>query len=230
VTDELIYLSGTTNDTIEALLIAAGIGLMIQPGNGYASRVLRFGAWAADNGCFAAKWVEDRWIKWLELLPLEGCLFAVAPDVYPDATESLRRGLEFAPILRDMGFRVAVVAQNGAEDLDWPWDEIDCLFIGGMKTIKSKDEWKLSNAAADLAHTARNAGKQVHMGRVNSYKRLERAREMGCTSVDGTYIAKGPNLNVKRMSRFLSTLDYNQPLPLRRFEGVTPLTPAQEKP
>jgi hypothetical protein len=184
----VIYLTGVTNDRIESALIQAEIGLMVQPGSGYQTRVDRYPVFGADNGCFAGKWVEEKHFDWLAQLPPDKCLFAVSPDVYPDAAESLRRGLEFAPIIRDMGFPVAVVAQDGAERLHWPWDQIDCLFLGGQQRPRGRLEWKESEAAAHLAREARNAGCWVHMGRVNSLRRMERARLMGCQSADGTFL------------------------------------------
>jgi hypothetical protein len=156
-------------------------------------------------------------MRWLEKLP-RTALFAVSPDVYPDAAESLRRGLEYAPILREMGFPVAIVAQTHAEKLDWPWDEFDCLFIGGEKVTPAHMEWKESDEAKGLAAQARNAGKWVHMGRVNTLRRLQRARQMGCHSVDGTYIKFGPDVNTVRLDKFMRILVNTPPLPFDRWE------------
>lgn len=216
----MIYLSGSTNDVIEESLIAEGIGLMCQPGNSYHLRIDRYPYWAADVVGINATATAEEGLDWLAgLAPRRGrCLFATSPDAYPDAAESLRRGLEFAPAIRDMGFPVAVVAQDGAEALEWPWEEIDCLFVGGQQRVNGTLEWKESDAAEALCNRARNAGKWVHMGRVNSLRRLRRARAMGCLSVDGTYLAYGPNSNVVRLRRFLRALTCTPPLPLTRRE------------
>jgi hypothetical protein len=214
----VIYLSGSTNDTDEPRLIAAGVGLMCQPGNGYHHRISRYPWWAADIVGMNGNHTPEQGLDWLSRLPTARCLFAVSPDAYPDAAESLRRGLEYAPIIRELGFPVAVVAQDGAERMDWPWDAIDCLFIGGEKRAPSWREWKESDAAAGLARRARDAGKWVHMGRVNTMRRLRRARLMGCLSVDGTKIAFGPDINVVELVRFLRVLDNTPPLPLDRWE------------
>lgn len=184
----MIYLTGVTNDRDEPELIAHGVGLMVQPGNSYHRRALRYPFYGADNGCFSDRWEEDRWLRWLEVLPRERCLFAVAPDVYPDAVATLERSLNYFGLIRELGFPAALVAQDGAERLDLPWDEFDCLFVGGMRTPNPADEWKTSAAAESLVRRARNAGKWCHMGRVNSVARLLRAREMGCQSADGTYL------------------------------------------
>lgn len=179
------YLTGATNDKDEPALLAAGIGLMCQPGNSYHLRIGRYRTWGADNGCFSDKWAEDPWLAWLDRLPRDECLFAVAPDVYPDAAATLGRSVRYFGLIREMGFPVALVAQDHAERLVLPWDDFDVLFVGGKK---QRHEWKLSEAAESLTRRARNHGKWVHMGRVNSLGRLERARSMGCDSADGTFL------------------------------------------
>jgi hypothetical protein len=216
------YLSGATNGEIEALLLEAGIGLMTSQNIAYAvERVARFDSVGLDNGCFSANWAEDEWVDWLAIQPRHNALFAVAPDVYPDAAESLRRGLEFAPIVRDLGFPVAVVAQDGAESMYWPWDDIDCLFIGGAKTTDPRAEWKESDAAAELASAARSAGKWVHRGSVNDEYRYARAELMGCQSVDGTMVAFGPDINTPRLIRMVRRRNNAPPLPFTRYEAPT---------
>ena len=71
------------------------------------------------------------------------------------------------------------------------------LFIGGT------DEFKLGPDAEAIGREAKDRGKWLHMGRVNSIKRLRIAKRMGCDSVDGTYLSFGPDKNTVRMRRFL---------------------------
>jgi hypothetical protein len=66
------------------------------------------------------------------------------------------------------------------------------LFLGG-DTV-----WKLGEHARALTTEARQRGKWVHMGRVNSYKRLKYAHDIGCQSADGTYVAFGPDINLPK--------------------------------
>src|SRR5262245_36498329 len=159
---------------------------MLQPGSGYAARVEGdgFTAWAADNGCFAqgAAFDLDRFYDWLGRVPRSRLLFAVAPDVFPDAEATLVRSRPVLRQLRDLGCRAAFVAQNNAERTAIPWEEFDCLFLGG------ETAWKLGPGARHLVARARAAEKWVHMGRVNSERRLKYAEAIGCHSADGTFL------------------------------------------
>src|SRR6202163_286417 len=96
----------------------------------------------ADNGCFGKGYPGDsEWLTWLDSLDRGACSFAVAPDVVGDARATLARSTPFLPRIREFGFRAALVAQNGLEDLDIPWDAFDVLFVGGDTA------WKIGPAA-----------------------------------------------------------------------------------
>ena len=85
---------------------------------------------------------------------------------------------------RIFAFPRAYVAQDGAEDLELPWDDFKCLFIGGTTG------WKLSQSAESVVKEGKRRGKVIHMGRVNSQKRMRYAFQLGCESVDGTGYSK----------------------------------------
>lgn len=150
------------------------------------------------------------------------CLFATAPDVVGDAVATLTRSLPFMPLIRSLGYPAALCAQNGLENLTVPWDKFDVLFLGGSPECLACDyvqpfgaplmkccaggrmekhcpsclerltEWKLGRAAALLTQEAKRRGKPVHMGRVNSRRRLRYAASIGCDTADGTYLLFGP--------------------------------------
>ncbi|ANS02985.1 hypothetical protein [uncultured Mediterranean phage uvDeep-CGR0-AD1-C123] len=145
--------------------------------------------WAADNGCFARPdtYSDDGFLRWLDRLDRTGCLFAVAPDVLADGAATLARATPVLPLIRNLGYPAAFVGQDGQRGDRVPWDEIDALFIGGTT------EWKLSGIAADLIHEAKQRGKWVHMGRVNSWQRIHAAACLGVDSVDGTHLAFRPD-------------------------------------
>lgn len=152
-------------------------------------------AWCADNGCFSDKWDEDKWWRFLvdNAHDADTCFFAVAPDVVGDAWRTGIKSLPWLEKIRALGYPVAWVAQDGQECQPLPWPGIDCLFIGGTT------EWKLGAAARDLVGEAKRRGKWVHMGRVNSKRRFDYARFIGCDSVDGTYLTFGPDQNLPKL-------------------------------
>jgi hypothetical protein len=157
--------------------------------------------WCADNGCFGKGYPgDDKWLAWLASYTTEQisrCRFATAPDVVGDAEATLARSLPFLPKIRALGYPAALVGQDGLELLDVPWDEFDCLFLGGST------EWKLGPHAARLVGEAKARGKWVHMGRVNSQKRMEYATAIGCDSADGTALVFDPTGRLKDVLAWL---------------------------
>lgn len=171
--------------------------------------------WMADNGCFGDGFPGyGKWITWLEGYRdrAERCRFVVAPDVFRpdlgcgDAVATLNRSLPWMHAIRYLGYPAALVAQDGLEELAVPWDALDALFLGGSTT------WKLSQHAARLTTEAKAHGKWVHMGRVNSFRRLRYARDIGCDSVDGTFLAFGPDHNLPELLGWLRDLDNQRSL------------------
>lgn len=158
--------------------------------------------WAADTGCFARpeKHDDDAYLDWLrDRLPWAAvCLFATAPDVVGDAAATLERSLPMLARIRVLGYPAALVAQDGLEAIEVPWDAFDCLFIGGTTA------WKLSDHAIRLMAEAKRRGKWVHVGRVNSKRRYQWCASHGADSADGTFVAFGPDVNISRLARWLS--------------------------
>lgn len=160
--------------------------------------------WCADNGCFGKGYPGDeRWLKWLEKHSgnADRCLFATAPDVVGDAKATLIRSLPHLASIRRLGYRSALVAQDGMDEVGIPWDEFDALFIGGST------EFKLSDVSKELVAEANARGKHTHLGRVNSRKRMRLAHSWGCDSVDGTYLVFGPEKNLPKLLGWLAELE-----------------------
>lgn len=169
--------------------------------------------WCADNGKFGKGWPgESAWFAWLSRAADDTgrgrLLFATAPDVVGDSENTLRESLPFLPKLRELSVPSAFVAQDGCSR--WgliPWGEFDVLFIGGT------DEFKLGEEGALVCEWARELGVPTHMGRVNSRKRIQLALDLGCATVDGTYLSFGPDVNLLRLIGFFNQLGLNN------FEG-----------
>jgi hypothetical protein len=112
------------------------------------------------------------------------CLFVTVPDVVPNAHATAALFEVWWRALARRGLPAALVAQDGIEHLQrWlsmAWPRVDALFIGGSTA------WKLGASAEALVTEAKSRGKWVHMGRVNSDRRVRYAASIGCDSIDGT--------------------------------------------
>lgn len=136
--------------------------------------------WAADNACFSG-FNPERFRRFLaKIRSGVGCLFVVVPDVVGNARETLALFQQWRDEVALTGHPLALVGQDGAEDCEIPWDEFGAWFVGGST------EWKLSQASADLCQEAKRRGKWVHIGRVNSRRRMEVSHSFGADSIDGT--------------------------------------------
>jgi hypothetical protein len=168
-------------------------------------------AWCADNGAYTGRYPgDDRYLAWLAARTAHApwCAFATAPDIVCHAAATLTRSRLMLDRIRAAGYPAALVAQDGLEHLPIPWSDFDVLFLGGSTA------WKLGPAAAGLTAQARQHGKTVHMGRVNSLTRLRHAVAIGCESVDGSYLAYGPDTNLPKLLRWLKHVaDPETPVP-----------------
>lgn len=140
--------------------------------------------WAADNDCFQGL-DATAFRKMLNAIwGLPGCLFVAAPDVVGDWQQTRERFEEWYDELNACLQPVAYVLQDGQPSAEVPWQRIAAVFVGGST------EFKLSAEAELLVREARTRGLYVHMGRVNSRKRFDYARQIGCDSVDGTSFSR----------------------------------------
>lgn len=196
----MLYLANPTGRATVQAMREGLIGYIDTPAQG---NVREPGiTWCADNGCFGKGYPgDDEWLAWLGGMDPTECLFAVAPDVVGDAAATLDRSAPFLSKIRALGYPAALVAQDGQESLPVPWCDFDALFIGGTT------EWKLGPHARALIAEAKRRGKWVHMGRVNSQRRYEYARRIGCDSVDGTFLTFGPDMNLPKLLSWVRGAD-----------------------
>lgn len=169
------------------------LGQMVTPNSG--NRLEPGVDWALDNGCFNAKWRHADWIATLErYVNAPRCLFAVVPDEVGNAERTDEMWVEHVDTVRSFGYRPAYVTQNGCTGIP---DDAEAVFAGG------DDAWKLGDDNAALVAEAKRRGLWAHMGRVNSLRRLRFAAFHGYDSVDGTFLAFGPDVNLPRLLRYL---------------------------
>lgn len=220
----MLFLTGCTNSKIEGALVENGVGLLCSPDNSYHLRAGKFAAVAFDNGTFGLWQMEQGlsfslqgqlpqvalWTNWLDRMTdhvaPESVLFCAVPDVVGDAARTLELFRLYGDRPRRFGFKNALVAQNGLENMleEIDWDAVDVVFLGGST------EWKLGAGAAAVVREAKSRGKWVHMGRVNSGRRMEYAASIGVDSCDGTYLAFGPEKNLPRLLAMVEKCNQSQ--------------------
>lgn len=194
----MIYYANPCTPAIVEAMVAGRLGMIDTPkqGNALVPGVRVIG----DNGCFSDKWDEREWLDWLEAHPpME---WAVAPDVVDLSgrethDETVDRWRRYAPLIRRMGHTPAFVCQPGATWQTIP-DDAEILFIGGTTG------WKLGGMVEHIVDC--HSDRWVHMGRVNSFRRLKYANDIGCDSVDGTLLTFGPELHLPRLLSWLDRL------------------------
>lgn len=146
--------------------------------------------WAGDNGAYGKHGFEsDRFRHMLEMSDSSKnrCLFIVAPDVVGDAHATIAQFKQWGAELRDDGWPVAFVSQDRLNASVVPWNSFECFFVGGT------DAWKLSQPSVALMHEAKERGKWLHIGRVNTRKRVLFCHHIGADSFDGTTFAIQPD-------------------------------------
>ncbi len=126
-----------------------------------------------------------------------GCLWVACPDVVADAAATFDLFQQWQPRLKGRDLPVALVAQDGLEKLRVPWSKLEALFIGGSTA------WKEGDAARKLALKAKSKGKLVHMGRVNSLRRIRLAAAFGCDSIDGSGFSMFPDARLSKGLRWI---------------------------
>ena len=200
------YLATPSGREVRAAMSAGLIGCMTTPAQG--NKIPDGAMYAADNGKFGKGWPgAEQWFAWLTRTVArygaDRCLWAVAPDTPFDAAGTLAESLPWLARIRELGIPAAFAAQDGCDLIDGgiPWSQFDVLFLAGST------EWKIGPVACRLSEEAHARGKTVHMGRVNSRRRLQIADVYGCDSADGTFLAFGPDTNLPQLLDWLNEIE-----------------------
>ena len=181
------------------------LGHLLTPNNrNSVSSMLSTGLpWAADNGCFSG-FNEEKFKRFIEKIRgSQGCLFVVVPDVIGNMRDTLSSFDRWSEEVRRSDHPIALVGQDGCGTCDVPWDAFGCWFIGGSTA------WKLSEESKRLAFDAKDKGKWLHMGRVNSEKRIRTAHSWRCDSVDGTSASMFGDVYIPKFCSLMETLNEN---------------------
>ncbi|NVL48706.1 hypothetical protein F2S72_01690 [Pseudomonas syringae pv. actinidiae] len=160
-----------------------------------AAGVLRtegFDNWCLDNGAWSAfrqgkPFDEDAFARAIDKVG-EGADFVVLPDIVEGGMASLDLSLKWLDKMSGFSERVLIAVQDGmtVDDVRCHLGPMVGLFIGGST------QWKLATLDAWSA-LARRKGAYLHVGRVNSLKRITACAQVGANSFDGTSIISFPD-------------------------------------
>ena len=181
---------------------APNLGRLVQPRHydGLTKTNENGRVWAADNDCFQ-QLDPKAYKKMLGTIPTDGCRFVTVPDVVGDHAATLRRWHRWAPHVRGLGFPAAFVLQDGCDSFDDVPADADAVFVGGTTA------YKLSGIAAGIVRAAKRRGMWVHMGRVNTVRRIQYAQAIGCDSIDGTAFSMFSDTYIPRALRMLASAE-----------------------
>jgi hypothetical protein len=154
--------------------------------------------YALDNGCFN-RWCPTSFMAHVEWADLshQHPRWVVVPDVLGDWEATKRQWHRWAPVLaKKYEWPLALAVQDGRtieEALDL---QPDVVFVGGSVG------WKW-DTVADWCH----AFDRVHVGRVNSPRRLWQLLDIGAESCDGTGWWRGDRRQKNGLINFLRRED-----------------------
>ena len=156
---------------------------------------LEFMPFALDNGVYALgdRWDESNWIKLLDwaLISGQSPLWNLVPDSVADRAATLEKWTKYSELAASYQWPLAFAVQDGMVPCDVP-DRAEVIFLGGST------EWKWQTVKLWCAHFAR-----VHVGRVNTYRRLWECHEAGAESVDGTGWMRGNQRQYRGLLAYL---------------------------
>lgn len=186
-------------------LRAAGWGLMVSATG--ALRTEGFEPYALDNGAWTAHqqgrpFDEGAFSCAVEALG-HGAEFVIAPDIVCGGLASLRLSESWLSRLKPFGRRRLVPVQNGMEpaDLRALLSADVGIFVGGDTT------WKEATLPI-WGRLARETGCYLHVGRVNSARRILLCQLAGADSFDGTSVSRfAKTINLLDAARRQGVLD-----------------------
>ena len=213
------YISGKHSADIAQRAKERGdIGLLITPLiPSYVNHTSDYPFIAVDNGVFskATPFSPENFKSLVSKLATDDTLrnktlFVVAPDVVGDAAATLQKFPSWAQWIHEKDLPVALAAQDGLEDMleQMPWKDIDVLFIGGSTEWKTGElSMKQRAKWAQLFMETQRHGIPIHMGRVNTNERIAGVAQLvGASTVDGTFLAFGPDKNLPKLEAMLDRL------------------------
>lgn len=218
----ILFVNGGTK-TVYAMNETAHLGILYSPAcwNSIERAIEARLPWAMDNGAYSGFDQSEyrAMIGRCLLHRREGLQWIACPDVVGNHAATMELFDEWGMYLHRRGLPIAFVAQDGCNVKDVPWDYIKCLFIGGTT------EWKLSEAAKRLIYIAKLRAFHVHVGRVNSRRRIKWCFDQRVNSIDGTSMSRFSETYLPRFLAYVAGLKHQQCLPIATQSFLYPTSP-----
>jgi len=185
---ELIgYTSRTGTRTTLAALKQAGWGLLVSATDSHLKYDFRL--WGLDNGAWTAHqqgtpWQPEPFLRLCDKLG-SGAQWVVVPDIVAGGWESLELSKQWLPKLQGVAKHQLLAVQDGMtpDHIEPYLGQHVGIFVGGST------DWKLSTLHLWGA-LATKVGCYLHIGRVNSIKRINMCQDVGAHSFDGTSVSR----------------------------------------
>lgn len=153
-------------------------------------------AYALDNGAWGSfmrgePWREEPFTALVDALG-ELADFIVVPDKVEDRAATVELAKSWLPRLD--GYRRYLAVQDGMEwsDVERFVPDLAGIFVGGSTP------WKLSTMG-QWASRAHGVGLQLHVGRVNTVRRIRLCGDAGADSFDGSSVSRYAKKNLRRL-------------------------------
>jgi hypothetical protein len=208
----ILFVNGGTKTVYSLTQHREYVGILHSPacGNSIDRTVASGLPWACDNGAYSGfdATAYRALVAKCEGHQRHGLRWIACPDVVGDHQGTMALWDQWAMYLIRRRLPIAFVAQDGCNSGDVPWDYMQCLFIGGTS------EWKLSQEAVRLIAIAKIKAHQVHVGRVNSRKRIRWCFDQGVASVDGTSMSMFSETYLPKFAGYIAGLKKQLVVPL----------------
>tara|TARA_Y100000593_G_C4225590_1_gene294256 strand:- start:227 stop:844 length:618 start_codon:yes stop_codon:yes gene_type:complete len=182
----LAFATSTGSQRNLAALRKHGWGVLLTPDN---PNPHDFELFAIDNGAWSCHQRGTEWLpqRWLRLVEKKGSAaqWAALPDVVCGGLDSLILSLSWLPQVQNLCSKWLIVVQDDmtATDLEPHVSKQVGIFVGGSTS------WKESSLPMWGRLSARS-GCWLHVGRVNTARRIRLCALAGADSFDGTSASK----------------------------------------
>lgn len=193
----MIPYASQTSGVNRHLIEAAGWRFMVSPYTAQCNGLELGVPYAIDNGAWGAfvhkkPWNESEFMWIVDALG-HAADFVVIPDVVANKDETLKIAEHWIKKLDGLPLYLALQDGMTWTDADAFTSSVAGFFLGGSTDwkLKSMIEW------GSFCHTR---GKRLHVGRVNTVRRIRLCYDSGADSFDGSSVTRFAKKNLRRLN------------------------------